>query len=83
MGTPVLYGDEAARVTREALRPLELSLGVPLPFVVVRHVEQLHDALLPFREEPTRLDDVQRRTAEWWADVKHHYAGRFERAVCS
>ena len=83
VGTSVLHGDEAVRVTREALRPLEVALGVPLPFIVVHRVEQLRDALLPLREEPARLEDVQRRTADWWAAVKRHYSGRFERMMCN
>merc|ERR1719375_77858 len=28
------------------------------------------------------LDDLQRRTLDWWEAVKHHYARAFEEAVC-
>mmetsp|Transcript_36506 Transcript_36506/g.106872 ORF Transcript_36506/g.106872 Transcript_36506/m.106872 type:complete len:618 (-) Transcript_36506:79-1932(-) len=83
VGTDVLYGEEAARVVREALRPLEVALGAPLPFVVVRSVGDLPGVLQPLWEEPARLDSLQSQLREWWAAVKGHFAERFRRALCS
>ena len=65
-------GDEAVRVVREALRPLQDALREPLPFIIVRSVGELLDALQPLTTEQARLDRLQRQVAEWWSAVKRH-----------
>ena len=82
VGTRALYGDEAARATRGALRPLVEALGAPLPFLVVRDAAALARELRRLHAEPPLLDAMQRRTREWWEAVKEHYARQFEQAMC-
>ena len=54
VGTACLYGEEAVRATRGALLPLVEAMGTPLPFVVVRTVEELAALLQQLQADPAR-----------------------------
>ena len=65
-----------------ALRPLEEALGEPLPFVVVRAAADLRPVLVRLHARPEQLDEMQRRTREWWARVKDHFGVRMRASLC-
>ena len=54
VGTACLYGEEAVRATRGALLPLVEAMGAPLPFVMVRTVEELAALLQQLQADPAR-----------------------------
>ena len=83
VGTACTYGDAAAVATRGALRPLVAAMGgAPLPFVVVRRAEELAPVLARLRADPDELDELQRRTREWWAAVKRHFGREMRASLC-
>ena len=83
VGTSCLYGDEAVRATRGALQPLVEAMGVPLPFVVLRTVDELAALLQQLQADPARLDALQERTRAWWAEVKRHFGSQLRGALCA
>ena len=83
VGTSCLYGDEAVRATRGALQPLVEAMGAPLPFVVVRTVDELAALLQQLQADPAQLDALQERTRAWWAEVKRHFGSALRGALCA
>ena len=83
VGTACLYGDEAARATRGALQPLVEAMGMPLPVVVVRTVDERAALLQQLQADPAQLDALQERTRAWWAEVKRHFGSALRGALCA
>ena len=80
VGTTPTYGESAVEAVRAAFASLANVTGMPPPFLVVKHAEELPAALAGLAASSDALDEMQRRSREWWSQAKAYYAGRFERA---
>ena len=82
----VMFGEEildSIRAVAVALGGCERIMGTPLPFVVVRTVEELAALLQQLQADPARLDALQEQTRAWWAEVKRHFGSQLRDALCA